>query len=304
MSTPVEELLKLNWNDEALVNSRLVELSNLKPDGLQHFGQVWAKVEPGMRRQIISRLVELADENIELNYDSIFICCLKDTDGDVRALAIEGLWENEEATLINPLIDLLGKDGSEKVQSAAAIALGKFATLAELAKVRPEYIFRIEEALLGVFRNKMLGLEVRHLALEAVAPLNLPRVKKTIREAYQSADSTLKVSAVYAMGQNSDTCWMPMLLKELASTNGEMRYEAIRACGEIGEEEAIPHLAKFISGIDEDMALAAIEAISKIGGEKAKECLEEIVDSSEETLSQAARKSLEEMEAEEDLFRF
>ncbi len=78
MSPPVEELLTLNWTDDALVNSRLVELSNLKSDGLKRLGQVWAKIEPEMRRQIVSRLVELADDHIELNFDSIFTSCLKD----------------------------------------------------------------------------------------------------------------------------------------------------------------------------------------------------------------------------------
>lgn len=304
MSPPVEELLTLNWTDDALVDSRLVELSNLKSDGLKRLGQVWAKIEPEMRRQMVSKLVELADDHIELNFDVIFTSCLKDSDEEVRALSIEGLWENEEASLINPLISLLEKDKSEKVQSAAAMALGKFAMLAELAKVRPEYLFRIEEALMGVFGNTALGTEVRRLALEAVAPLNMPRVKKAITTAYQSGNPTLKVSAVYAMGQNSDKGWMPMLLKELASTNGELRYEAIRACGEIGEEEAIPHLARFIGASDEDLSLAAIEALSKIGGEKAKECLEDCVDSPEEAISQAAAKALKEMEEEEDLFRF
>lgn len=305
MPGAIEELLtNLDWKDDKSLNSRLVELSNLKAGDLKLFGQAWSKVEPEMRRRIISRLVELADGNIELNYDDIFVGCLKDADPEVRIIAIEGLWESEDASLVSPLISLLQQDKSGEVQASAAMALGKFAMMAELDKLRTEHMLRIEQALLGAFGNMKLCLEVRCLALEAVAPLHLPRVKKAITEAYQSKEPKLKLSSVYAMGMNCDPCWMPMLLKELASPSGEIRHRAIRACGEVGEEEAIPHLIKLINGTDDELAVAAVEALGKIGGDTAKEYLEELLDHMEESVSQAAEKALKEMEAEEDLFRF
>jgi len=128
MSSFIEEIIAdLTNSDKPLLNSRLTDLSNLNSEELRYLEQAWATIEPQRRRQVIYWLVELADDNFELNFDNIFTSCLKDQDVEVRSKAIEGLWENEEASLINPLIDLLEQDSSEKVQAAAATTLGKFA---------------------------------------------------------------------------------------------------------------------------------------------------------------------------------
>lgn len=137
MSLPIEETIAdLSNCDKPLLSSRLSELSNLRPEELELLNRAWAAIEPKRRRQIIYRLVDLAEDNFELNFDSIFRIYLKDQDAEVRSKAIEGLWESEEPSLINPLINLLEQDISEKVQTAAATALGKFAMLAELKKLR------------------------------------------------------------------------------------------------------------------------------------------------------------------------
>ena len=137
MSLPVEETIAdLRNSANPLPNSRLIELSNLDSEELRSLEQVWATIEPKRRRQIVYRLVELAEDNFELNFDNIFRNCLKDRDAEVRCKAIEGLWESEEPSLINPLVNLLEHDSSEKVQAAAATALGKFAMLAEHEKLR------------------------------------------------------------------------------------------------------------------------------------------------------------------------
>lgn len=131
MPSPIEETIAdLVNSDKPLLSSKLAKLSNLNPEELGVLERVWATIEPKRRRQIVSRLVELAEDDFELNFDSIFKNCLRDQDAEVRSKAIEGLWENEEPSLINPLINLLGQDSSEKVQAAAATALGKFVMLA------------------------------------------------------------------------------------------------------------------------------------------------------------------------------
>ena len=137
MPLPIEETIADLGNcDKPLSSSRLIYLSNLNSAEMALFEQAWAAIEPERRRPIISRLVELAEDNFEFDFDSIFRRCLNDEDAEVRCKAIEGLWESEETSLINPLINLVEQDYSEKVQAAAATALGKFALLAELGKLR------------------------------------------------------------------------------------------------------------------------------------------------------------------------
>jgi HEAT repeat protein len=305
MPLPVEETIaELGNCDKPLLNSRLVELSNLNSAQLKLFERAWETIETKRQRQIIYRLVELAEDNFELNFDSIFKGRLSDQDAEVRSKAIEGLWESEEASLIDPLINLLEQDSSEKVQAAAATALGKFAMLAELEKLRPSHKSKLCQALLTVINNKSRPLEVKRRALEAAAPLSLPQMKKAIMEAYRSRNPKLKTSALFAMGKSCDQSWLPMLLKELASPDVEVRYEAAGACGELGEKEATPYLVELVYDPDVDVRLAAIQALGKIGDPEAKGCLERCLNNPSQVIQQAAEQALCELEAGEDPLSF
>jgi len=305
MSLPIEETIAdLGNSDKPLLNSRLAELSNLNSEELALFEQAWAAIEPKRRRQIMYRLVELAEDNFELDFDSVFKSRLKDQDAEVRSKAIEGLWESEEASLIDPLIKLLKQDSSEKVQATAATALGKFAMLAELKKLRPSHKSKVCQALLATINDSSQPIEVQRRALEAAAPLSLPQMKKAIVKAYQSGNPKLRTSALFAMGKSCNHSWLPILLKELASADAEIRYEAAGACGELGEKEAAPYLLELITDPDIDVQLAAIQALGEIGGPEAKDCLEQCLNNPSEIIQQAAEQALHELEAGEEPLSF
>lgn len=305
MPSPIEGIIaNLVNSGKSLPSSKLAELSNLNSEELAVLEQVWATIEPKRRRQIVSQLVRLAEDDFELNFDSIFKNCLKDQDAQVRSKAIEGLWENEEPSLINPLINLLEQDSSEKVQAAAATALGKFVMLAEHKKLRSSRVSKACQALLAAISDKSKPIEVKRRALEAAAPINLPRVKRAILEAYQSNNPKLRGSSIYAMGKSCNPAWLPALLKELGSTDAEIRYEAAGACGELGEEEAVPHLTALVNDPNTEVQLAAIQALGKIGGTEAKNCLEECLDDSSEAIQQAAEQALNEIGMGEEPLSF
>ncbi|MFQ5988094.1 MAG: HEAT repeat domain-containing protein, partial [Dehalococcoidia bacterium] len=123
-------LAELSHGDNLLASSKLANLSALSQEELKLFLEEWAKMGVDRQRQIVSKLVELADENPSLNFDDIFRAFLLDPDEIVRAKSIEGLWECENRSLIDPLIALLREDSKECVRAAAAVALGRFALLA------------------------------------------------------------------------------------------------------------------------------------------------------------------------------
>ncbi|MDZ4231004.1 MAG: HEAT repeat domain-containing protein [Dehalococcoidales bacterium] len=305
MVSPVDEIIiELGHCEQPPLYSKLAELSNLTIAAMELFKRSWATIDTERRRQVIARLVELTEDNLELNFDAIFKHCLQDQDAEVQNKAIEGLWENEEASLINPLVDLLDPENAEKVQVTAATALGKFAMLAEHKKLRDCHRDKVQEALLSVINDKNRTLELRRRALEAVAPLSLPQVNKTILAAYQSDDSRLKVSAIYAMGQNCSPSWLPVLLKELENTEAAVRYEAACSCGELEEEEAVPHLINLVKDTDIDIQMAAIRALAKIGGTQAEEFLELCLENADEAIRQAAEQALSGLEQKEDMLPF
>jgi HEAT repeat protein len=305
MPLPIEETIAaLSDSSRPLLSSRLTELSNLNAQELALFEQAWKTIEPKRRRQIIYRLVELAEDNFELDFDDIFKGRLKDEDADVQSKAIEGLWESEETCLIDPLIELLEPESPEKVQATAATALGKFALLAELEKLRPQHKTRVCRTLLSVIEDTNRSLEIKRRALEAAAPLSLPQMEKAIARAYRSGVPKLKTSAIFAMGKSCNLSWLPILIKELTNADAEIRYEAANACGELGEKKATPYLSTLTTDPDIDVQMAAIQALGKIGGPEAKDSLERCLTDDSEVIQQAAEEALNELEAGEDPLSF
>jgi HEAT repeat protein len=305
MEMPVEEIIaELSRPDIPMLNSKLAGLSNLSLPELRLLERTWEAMTAERRWEIVARLVELAEDNFDLNFDGIFKDRLKDPDARVRCAAIEGLWENEETSLIEPLINLLAHDPAGEVRVAAAKDLGKFALLAELEKVRAGLKDRITGALLGAINDHNQPLEVKRRALESAAPLSLPQVREAIAQAYGSGNRPYKISAVFAMGRNCDPVWLPVLSKEMDSADSALRYEAATAAGDLGEKEAVPLLARLIADPDLEVQLAAIKALGKIGAPEAKGSLEACRDNPNEAIREAAEAALDELEAGKDPLSF
>jgi len=301
MSSPLEQYLaELRDPSKPMAISKLANLSDLFPVEADIFRREWSDIDVTRRRQIVGGLAELAEDNLELDFDEVFRSCLTDADGEVREKAIEGLWGCEERSLIDPLIRLLLEDVEHPVRAAAADGLGRFALLAELGKLPESDAHRVEEALLTAFNKGNEQLNVRRRVLEAISPLTKPQVEEMIRQAYRSDSLEFQVSAVYAMGRNCNPSWLPVLLKELRSPEPQLRFEAVRACTELEAEEAVPHLIELTRDSDAEVQISAIEALGRIGGGEAKEGLQQCLDSSEDVIRQASQEALEEIGFWED----
>jgi HEAT repeat protein len=287
-----------------LVNTHLADLTQLSPANLKEFAQVWKTIELKRRHEILTRLSELITDSIELNFDSIFKTCLTDPDDDVRSEAINGLWENENPALISNYIDMLTTDTSEKVQAAAALALGRFALMAELGSISPKYGNVVGHVLLSVTGDKSKPIEVRRRALEAVAPLSTELVRTAIKTAYESNDDRLMISAIYAMGRNCESKWLPFLLKELKSNDAEMRFEAVGALGEIGNEDIVQYLMPVANDTDIDVRMAVMQALGKIGGNEAKQFLLKNAGDPNEAVRDAIEQALNEISIQDDMTLF
>jgi HEAT repeat protein len=284
----------------SIKSSDLAELTELAPEELAVFKGVWPGLSDAQRERVISRIMEIAEENVELNFDDIFRFCLSDTDAEVRRLAVEGLWENERPGLIDPLLRLLKGDSSDKVRAVAATALGRFTVLGEQGKLPEGRLDRIKAALMEVFEDSRAIDEVRRRALESLAPVSSHEVRKAIASAYSRGNDRLKVGALFAMGRSCDPEWTPILLKELGNSDPEFRFEAARSLGELAEEEAVPGLLELGNDPDSEVQRAAIEALGKIGGARAKDYLHGCMSSRAEAIREAARQALNELRANED----
>ncbi|MGD0765491.1 MAG: HEAT repeat domain-containing protein [Dehalococcoidia bacterium] len=287
-----------------LIASKLAGLSSLSPDDLALFLGAWQETAVGRRRQIMLRLGELAEDNVELNFDQVFLAGLRDEDAEVRHLAVQGLWEYEGRDLIGPLIDVLRGDPEPGVRAQAALALGRFVLRAEFRHLSEADSRRIEEALRGVIGNQEEALEVRGRALESAGALSAGWVRSSIEDAYRSRHHRLRLSAVHAMGSNCDPRWLPLLTQELGSDDAEMRYEAATACGSLCDESAVLYLKPLLDDEDAEVQEAAIAAMGEIGGADARRALKELEHHPEVRVREAVAAALEEMEFNEDPLGF
>jgi HEAT repeat protein len=161
--------------------SILYHLSDLGREELLRFQAAWGDLPQERRRWIARNLVDLAEEHFELYYTPIFRWLLGDPDPEVRVQAIEGLWEDEDVTLINPLVRLLREDADEAVRAAAASALGRFVLLGELGEIEAPLAMAVEKALLATIHTPEESVEVRRRAVEAVAYSGEAGIRDVIR---------------------------------------------------------------------------------------------------------------------------
>ena len=286
--------------DKPLVATQLVHLSNLGPEEMLGFIEAWESMETDRRRKAISMLADLAEDNIDLDFSAIYRHAIHDEDEEVRITAVSGLWECEERSLIDPLIRLMNDDEVERVRAAAAQAVGRFAMLAETGKLLDRDHGKIADALLAVIDAEGETVEVRRRAIEAVAPMSLPRVPEAIMEAYDDGDLQLKASAIFAMGVNCDPKWIPVLLTELDSRDSELCYEAVGALSEVGDEDVVPRLVQLLRDPDSQVQAAAVSAIGSIGGPVAKTALTHALQHADTRVQELAEATLRSMAFGED----
>jgi HEAT repeat protein len=287
-----------------LAATRLISLSNLTPDEASAFEGAWRGADSRRRRQVARELIELAEDNVELNFDAVFRVSLSDSDAEVRRSGVRGLWEYEGRDLIPALVDLLLTDSDQGVQAEAALALGRYALKAEFEEIRPSDADVVDDALRRAIAEPGRALEVRTRALEAVGVRSQPWVAGIIEEAYASGDGRLRVSALHAMGRNCDSRWLATLVHELKSDDAETRYEAAVACGSLGEEAAVPDLLPLLEDDDVEVQEAAIQALGRIGGQAARRALQACVAQPGERVRDAALAALAEVDFGEDPLAF
>jgi HEAT repeat protein len=297
-----ETLDHIGDESNALSHSRLYMLSDLSPEELQLFSERWSILSTTRRRHVMAALVEIAEANVTVDFNSIFRIGLRDEDAEVRASAIDGLWEDRDPGLVDALLDLLSTDPSILVRAASATGLGRFVLMAELEELEEELGRRVIQALSKVIDDPLEALEPRRRAIEAISYSGEAEVRGFIEAAYCHPVERMRVSAVFAMGRSADPAWSKAVVQELGSENPEMRFEAARACGELELRQAVPALLRLIADPDREVQQVAISALGKIGGREARRALQLCCESEDEVIAAAGDEALSELELSTGMF--
>ena len=299
------ELLKdLSQDDTDLKYSSLLELSDLSTEETREFRTAWGSVSSDRKRDVLGKMVELSEDNLELEFKAVYAASLRDPDEDVRLKATQGLWECEDRAIVRPLLRLASDDTSPRVRAAAAVALGGFARIAQDGKLLSRDADRIHEGLLAAITRVPEELEVRRRAIEAIACLDFPDVDRIIQAAYDSGDGELKQSALYAMGQSSNTDWLEPVMQDTMHEDPAIRFEAANAGGLLGDESIAPNIVQLLGDEDSQVQIAAVQALGKIGGTLAKKALDLCLESDDEALQEAAGEALADVDFEADPLGF
>jgi HEAT repeat protein len=251
----------------------LLHLSDLSREQMRIFRQVWPQLPTHRRRLLVQLLVELAEASFEAHFNAIHRACLEDSDAQVRAHAIQGLWEDQDASLVGPLLRMIQTDPAVEVRAAAAQGLGRFVLLGELEELDGRIAHRVVEDLLRVIHTPAEAIEVRRRAVESVSFCPQPEIQAVLEAAYYDEDEAMRLSAVCGMGRSLDKTWESTLMEELRSPNPAMRYEAVVACGELGSRQTAPAIIPLIDDPDVVVQEAAIWSLGRIGGEAARTAL-------------------------------
>lgn len=280
-----------------LSHATLARLSGLRREQLDDFMRTWDNVPLAERRKAVRTLIDLAEDNVELNYDELFRRLVTDPDPEIRALAVEGLWEDDRASAAQLMIELAHGDPAEVVRAAALDGLGRFAFRIALAELRPALGDRVRSALLA-FIEPDTTPELRRRAIEASGYLaEQPPFRRAVEAAYADPDVRLRASAIKAMGRSCDAGWFDTLMREMSSQEPTLRFEAARAAGETEEERFVPALIEALQDEDSEVRLAAIEALGAIGGQRARQALQQVRRGRDTALADAADVALEELDS-------
>jgi HEAT repeat protein len=283
----------------------LKPLSGLAPEEHDLFWGAWAAIAPRRRAEIARAMAELAEDNVELDFNAPLIWMLDDEDAQVRAAAIEGLWENNGAQLLHRLQKLMRVDPSADVRAAAAVSLSRFAYMAAMEELAAADARALRDALLTSIRDDRQPVDVRRRSIESAGYYATDiDIQREIGQAYESGEQLMRESALTAMGRSMLPRWLPTIAKELESSSPALRYEAARAAGEMAEDARAltPKLAALLNDGDGEVALAAIWALGQLGGDSAKRLLQQVRKNGDDARRQAAADALEELSLDDGLF--
>lgn len=279
--------------------------SDIAPLELKTLLEIWSRVSLTRKLLLLNGLLALMESDTLVSFEDIGRALLTDEDAEVRTAAIRLLAEANDAKLAGSLIEILKNDPELEPRLEAAKLLGEFVLLGELDEFPDEVHVQAEDALLFI-HNGEDHAALRRACLESLGFSSRMEVEALIRAAFNRTDRAWIVSALIAMGRNSDDQWTDPVISMLVDVDTRIRLAAVQAAGELRIEESGPLLFKLLEEEEDDeITSAAIWSLSQIGGEDVRPYLENLIDQTEdEDLIAYLEDALENLDLTEDLEKF
>jgi HEAT repeat protein len=293
-------------SEKEIPHNHLQHYSDLDPESLGQFLDVWKHINPSRKLTLLDELLSNLDSDTLVSYEEIGRELLDDADGDVRARAIGLLAESDDPKLVDRMIGILLNDTDLAPRMEAANLLGEFVLLGELEELGETLLHKTEDALISVIRSEG-NQSLQKRALESLGYSSREETISIIESAFERADPTWVASALRAMGRSHDNRWDEDVVGRLLDPDPRIRFAAVEAAGELSIEQAGPIVLQMLEDEEEedDIVSAAIWSLSQIGGEDARVYLLNLLDQAEdEELVNYLEDALENLDFNEELDRF
>src|SRR6266540_531105 len=233
-------------HDRQLAMRDLKPLSGLDRAEHDQFWPACTAIMPRRRAEIARSMVELAEDNVDLDFSEALQWMVDDDDAEVRANAVEGLWESDSSRLLDQRQPL-------DVRRRALESAGYFANVPEVQQ-QVGLAYESDEQLL------------RESALVAMGRSMLPRWMPTIAKELDSPSPALRYEAAHAVGEFAEQgrTLLPKLMPLLNDSDSEVAFAAIWALGQVGGDSAKRVLQQIRKTDDEARRLAAIDALEEL----------------------------------------
>ncbi len=293
LSEQLEELLYGRGMMRAMT---LAALSDLHPSQMELVREAWRNAPAERRQQLLVALRELAEDNVEYNFKRVHLLALEDPSPEVRAAAVEGLWEEDEPAVQERLEQVISSDSDPDVRAVAATALGSFALKAVLGEVDADRGERVHDVLRRTVEGAEDGSSLQMRSVESLSYFDDdPILPEAIGKLYRTEDEDSQASALLAMGRCMDRRWSDAVIQELDSPKPRLRFHAASAAGEMSLEESVPSLARLVGDEDFEVREAAIRALGQIASPLAVHTLRSVIErSDEDEMREAAEEALSE----------
>jgi len=282
--------------DAPLDENTMRAFSDISGEKLEIWVNTWQHLAGERRISIMEQLRDFAEEDFEQNFNTLFRIGLLDAEERVRLAAADGLFEDEHPSLVTPMIAILKDDPSEAMRAVAAQSLGRFVLLGEIEALTQDRRDQVYAALMRALLIETASSPVHRRALESLAFVTNEEMDLRIRDAFNSDDDLLRLSAIVAMGHSSNRAYLEMVRGELHSLSPAVRREAARASGSLEDQEAVVDLAPLLEDPDESVRLVTLDALAEIGGKDARRLLEAATASEDEEFAAHAEEALEELD--------
>lgn len=275
-SSPVpsaDAMLQEIASDRPIEYEHLRALSEPTDEVVARVMRLWPQLRPERRREVLAKLLQLAEDHAPLDFHRIHLSATRDEDVATRILAVRGLWEQERPEYMHLLLRQLRSDPEPSVRAEIADALSRWVITAEFGLLPEEELEELSSVLRETIEDIEETDEVRGRALEALGAWSDESVAELLSDMYELGNQRLRVAAIRGMGRNASDSWLPILIYHFDDDDAEIRAVSATAAGNLLAEDAVAPLIMLLEDTEEDVQVAAIRALGEIANEESERVL-------------------------------